>query len=129
MSVFAGEIVGVLAHVERADENGAGPLQSLNQRGVARRFGVVAVDPGASDGRDAFDIEQVLDRERHAGKRAEIASLAAGSVDCRGPGKGALDGNRCKGVELRIEPLDPRQRRLGDGKRAPVAACDGKCDL
>src|SRR5262252_4725185 len=102
MSVFAGEIVGVLAHVERADENGAGPLQSLDQRGVARRFGVVAVDPRASDGRDAFDIEQVLDRERHAGKRADIASLAAGSVDCRGPGKGALDGNRCKGVELRM---------------------------
>src|SRR5262252_3050123 len=42
MSVFAGEIVGVLAHVERADENGAGPLQSLDQRGVARRFGVVS---------------------------------------------------------------------------------------
>ena len=32
--VLAGEVVGVLAHVERADEDGAGSLQARDQRGV-----------------------------------------------------------------------------------------------
>ena len=29
--VLAGEVIGVFAHVERADENGAGRLQPLHQ--------------------------------------------------------------------------------------------------
>ena len=39
--VLAGEVVGVLAHVERADEDGAGRLQPRDQRGVGggRRAG------------------------------------------------------------------------------------------
>ena len=37
MNVFAGEVVGVFAHVERADENGAGGFEPLDQGGVARR--------------------------------------------------------------------------------------------
>ena len=36
MHVLAGEVVGVFAHVERADQHGAGRLQPLDQRGVAR---------------------------------------------------------------------------------------------
>ena len=35
--VLAGEVVGVLAHVERADQHGAGRLQPRDQRRVARR--------------------------------------------------------------------------------------------
>ena len=35
VQVFAGEIVGVFAHVERADEDGAGGFEALDQRGVA----------------------------------------------------------------------------------------------
>ena len=37
MDVLAGEVVGVFAHVERADQNRAGRLQPLDQRRVARR--------------------------------------------------------------------------------------------
>ena len=36
MHVLAGEVVGVFAHVERADQHGAGRFQPLDQRGVAR---------------------------------------------------------------------------------------------
>ncbi len=35
MDVLAGEVVGVFAHVERADQHGAGRLHALDQRGVA----------------------------------------------------------------------------------------------
>ena len=35
--VLAGEVVGVFAHVERADQHRAGRFQPLDQRGVARR--------------------------------------------------------------------------------------------
>ena len=34
--VLAGEVVGVFAHVERADQHGAGRFQALDQRRVAR---------------------------------------------------------------------------------------------
>ena len=35
--ILAGEVVGVFAHVERADQNRAGRLHALDQGGVARR--------------------------------------------------------------------------------------------
>ncbi len=37
MHYLAGEIVGIFAHVERADQHRAGRLHALDQRGVARR--------------------------------------------------------------------------------------------
>ena len=37
MHVLAGEVVGVFAHVERADQHRAGGFHPLDQRGVARR--------------------------------------------------------------------------------------------
>jgi hypothetical protein len=44
VDVLAGEVVGVFAHVERTDEDGAGRLQPLDQRGIARRRRQIAVD-------------------------------------------------------------------------------------
>ena len=35
MGVLAGEIIGVFAHVERAEQHGAGRLHPRDQRGVA----------------------------------------------------------------------------------------------
>ena len=47
VDVLAGEVVGVFAHVERADQHRAGRLQPLDQRRVARGRRAVAVDLGA----------------------------------------------------------------------------------
>ncbi len=58
--VLAGEVVGVFAHVERADENGAGGFQAFDQRRVAARGRQVAIDLGA--------------RERAAGRRRRTDS-------------------------------------------------------
>ena len=79
--VLAGEVVGVFAHVERADQHGAGGFQPLDQRLIVRRRRKLAVDlrPGAR--RQPFDVEQVLHRERHAGERAERLPGGARVVD------------------------------------------------
>ncbi len=37
MHVLAGEVVGVFAHIERADQHGAGGFQPLDQRRIALR--------------------------------------------------------------------------------------------
>ena len=44
MHVLAGEIIGVFAHVERADQHRAGGFQPLDQGGIARRRLQVAID-------------------------------------------------------------------------------------
>ncbi len=79
--VLAGEVVGVLAHVERADENGAGRLQARDERRIGRGGRPVAVDLGAGQRRQARHVEQVLDGKRHAGERAE--RLARGALPHR----------------------------------------------
>ena len=73
MGVLAGEVVGVFAHVERADADGAGRDHELHQRRVGCRRRVVAVDEGAGAGRHAGEVEEVLDREGHAGERQPLA--------------------------------------------------------
>ena len=81
MHVLAGEVVGVFAHVERADENGAGGFQPFDQRRVAARRRAVAIDLGAGERRQAGDVEQILDRERNAGQRTQRLALGAPAVE------------------------------------------------
>ena len=80
MHVLAGEVVGVFAHVERADQHRAGRFEPLDQRRVARRRRALAVDLRAGERRQARDVEQVLDRERHAGERPERRCPARASA-------------------------------------------------
>jgi hypothetical protein len=44
VGVFAGEVIGIFAHIQRADQNGAGRFEPLDQYGVARGRRRVAVD-------------------------------------------------------------------------------------
>ncbi len=106
MDVLAGEVVGVFAHVERADQDGAGGFQPLDQRRVARRRRQVAVDLGAGERRQAGDVEQILDRERHAGERAERLAPRARGVDRFGAQQRALFGDRGEGIENRVALAD-----------------------
>ena len=81
MHVLAGEVVGVFAHVERADQHGAGGLEPLDQRRVVRRGRKLAVDLRAGACRQALHVEQVLHRERHAGERSQRLLRGARRVD------------------------------------------------
>ena len=98
MDVFAGEVVGVFAHVERADQHRAGRFHALDQRGVARRWFEVAVDLRSGAGGKTLDVEQVLHRERHAGKRADLFAGGDRSIDCAGRGARAIGGDVGKGI-------------------------------
>ena len=93
MHVLAGEVVGVFAHVERADQNRAGGFQAFDQRRVAARGRQVAIDLGARERRQAGDVEQILDRERNAGERTERLALRASAVQHLGALAGARVGN------------------------------------
>ena len=72
--VLAGEVVGVLAHVEGADEDRAGRLQPLDQRRILRGRRSLAIDLGPGERRQARDVEEVLHRERHACERSKRAA-------------------------------------------------------
>ena len=129
MHVLAGEVVGVFAHVERADENRAGRFQPLDQRGVALGRRIRAVDLRAGDGRQSGDVEQVLHREGHAGERAELLLPRRRGVDRLGAGARALGGDGGEGVEHRIALADARERILDHGERARLARGNRRGDL
>ena len=85
MNILAGEVVGVFAHIERADQHSAGRLQPLDQSGIARRRRKVAIDLRSGAGRQPLHIEQVLDRERHPGERADVFSGRDRGIDGTAP--------------------------------------------
>ena len=53
VDVLAGEVVGVLAHVERSHQHGAGRLEPPDQRGIAAGRWPVPVDLGAGQSGEA----------------------------------------------------------------------------
>src|SRR5208283_2580770 len=81
VSVLAGEVVGVLAHVEGADEDGASALEAPDEGRVGAGGGPLTVDLGSSAGRQASDVEQVLGGEGRADERAQFLAAGARGVD------------------------------------------------
>ena len=79
--VLAGEVVGVFAHVERADQDRAGGLEPLDQRLVMHGGRKLAVDLRARARRQALYVEQVFHREWHARERPERFARRARLVD------------------------------------------------
>ena len=122
--VLAGEIVSVFAHVERANEHRAGRFQPLDQRRVPFRRRIGAVDLGAGNGGQTGNIEQVLHRERYAGKRADFLFLRRRSVDRLGAFARPLGGDGGEGIERGIARVNASERILGHGKSAGFARCN-----
>ena len=112
MHILAGEIVGVFAHVERADQHGALRLHALDQRGVARRRREIAVDLRSGAGGKTFYVEQVLDRERHAGERPDLLAGGDRGIDRAGFCTRAVGGDVGERIQHGIVFGDPRQARL-----------------
>src|SRR5580658_5469852 len=129
VDVFAGEIVGVFTHVERADQDGTGGFQPLDQSGVTggRRRG--AVDLRSGERREAGDVEQVLDRERNAGERSERFAAPARLVERARTIERTLFGRYGESVEQRIAVADASNRRFGDLDGASAAVSDRGGDL
>ena len=75
VGVLACEIVGELAHIERADQDAACRFHTRNQRRVRSRGRAISVDLGASARRQSGDVEQVLDSERRTRERPNFVPL------------------------------------------------------
>ena len=129
MHILAGEVVGVFAHIERADQHRAGRLHALDQGGVARRRLEVAIDLRSGAGRQPLHVEQVLHRERHAGERAGIFPGRDRGIDCARPGARAIGGHVGEGIQDGIVLGDPRQRRFGHAERRHLSAGHGLRDF
>ena len=128
--VLAGEVVGVLAHVERAEQHGAGGVHPPHQRGVARRAGArsrLIFEP-ARVGRPATSKRFFTAKGTPASGPGGRPAARAG-VDGRGLGQRPLGGDVGIGVEPVVQRADPGERRLGDGAGGDGAAGDGGGDL
>ena len=129
MHILARKIVGVLAHVERADQHGALRLHALDQRRIARRRRQIAVDLRAGAGGKTFYVEQILDRERHAGERPDLLAGGDGGIDRAGFCARAVGGDVGERVQHGIVLGDPRQGGFGRIERGQLAVCYGLRDL
>ena len=108
MRVLASEVVGILAHVQRADADGTGRFKFGNEIRVRLRRWIVAVDLAAGAGDQVAEIEQALDAERNAGQRPGLAGPHIGIHPIR-----SRHGARChdvgEGAEAAVVGFDPAQ--------------------
>ena len=87
-------------------------LQARDERRVGRGGRQVAVDLRTGARRQAGNVEQVLDRERHAGERTERLASGAGRVDRIGLGERPRRRHIGEGAERAVVRFDARQRRF-----------------
>src|SRR6185436_182502 len=127
--ILASEIVSVLAHVDGADQNGAGGLQARDEGRVPRRGSVAAVDLGTGHRRQSIDIKKIFHREWHARHWLKPLSLAPCPIDGLGLRTRAAGDDISEGVELWIKAFDALERGFGNGKRTAFAVRDGACNL
>ena len=129
VAVLGGEAVGVLVHVERADQHRAGLFQPAHQQRVRSGRRGLAFDLRAGQRRQPRDVEQVLDRERHSQQRqlARARPRRAGqrSVHLGRPPQGAVAQHVGEGVHLAVGGGDAVQRGLHQGRSADLAVAHG----
>ena len=102
-----------LGRVRLRHDHGATLLEALDHE--IRPVGhVVCVDRGAVGGTDAGHVVEILDGDRQSGKR-HVAGGAARPV------KRPLGANRGQRVQLRVDLLDPPQRRIHQLPRRDLA--------
>ena len=106
--------------VRLAEHDRAGALHALDHRGVLGGH-VVAVERRAECRAHPLGHDEVLHREGHAVERPEQSTPShQGALGrLRLPPRG-LVGQRHKGVELRIDPLDPVEDRVHDLDRGDL---------
>ena len=115
--------VGELGCLGLAKDDRAGGPKSRDECGVGRREGVGECSrPGR--GGHARDIDDVLDPDRHAVERPERPRVADVRVAVGSLGQGCRRVQMCPRLDRGLERLDPRQARLGERDRGPLAELD-----
>src|SRR5262245_52385830 len=102
MRVLSGEVVGVFAHVERADEDRACCLQPLDERLVAGRGRPLTIDLRAGERRNAGDVEQVLHRKWNAREWPQLSAILARTINGARLREGALPGHGGKRIQYQV---------------------------
>ena len=102
VDVFSSEIVGVFAHVETADEYGAGRLEPTHKATVAVCRQIVVVDLRTSARDDAGDVDEVLDRKRDAGQWTDIFARGDAGIEIARSRNRPVHEHVREGVDLRV---------------------------
>ena len=126
--VLPGEVIGVFAHVERADEDGVGAFEARNQGRIPAGRRPLAVDLRAGACRQTLDVEQILDGERRAGEWPKAFAASARGVDRLGLRERARRSHIGERAERAVARFDARERRFGYFAGARRAAPDGGRD-
>ena len=100
--VLGGEAEGVLVHVQRAHENGARPAQPGDHGRIRDRPRALGIDPGSRQGRQARDVEEILDGEGNSRERAHRLARSHVGVHGLGLAHGALGDDGREAVELGV---------------------------
>ena len=129
VDVFAGEVVGVFAHVERADQHGAGGFQPFDQRRIARGGGRsrLIFDP-ARVGRPCTSNRFFTAKGTPAsGPGFFPAAIAASTARALARARSAV--TSVKEFRTRIVFGDPRQRGFGDARAPRILPLHGARDF
>ena len=129
VGVLAGEVIGVFAHVERADEDSAGRFEALDQCCITGCWFRIAIDLRSGERCQPGDVEQIFHRERHTGERENRLAARERLIDGLGTNKRALLGDCGERIEQRVARPDARQRRFDNTQRAGTAGSDGRGDF
>ncbi len=124
MRVLGGEAVGVLVHVERADQHRPGLLEALDEHRIGHGRRMIAVDLRAGERAEASDVEEVLHRIGHAGERSGIFTRRQRPIDFAGFLERPLRGERREAVEGAVALLDIEQRVTGELRRGKTLLAD-----
>ena len=106
MNILPGKIVGIFAHIESADEDGAREFKPLDEHGIPPSWLILAIDLGAGERGKSGNIEQILDREWYTRQRSKRFSARARPVQRMSAINGALVGDRGKAIEQWVAVAD-----------------------
>jgi hypothetical protein len=96
---------GELVEIRLADHHGAGGAQARDDGGVVRRPPALQ-DARRARGLDAAGAHVVLDRNRHAGKRADRATGPHVGIDALCLLAGGIGSDQVEGVDVTLAGID-----------------------
>ena len=119
---------GAFGGRQLAEQDGAGGFEAAHHGGVEGRH-EVAAHGGAARGAHAGGEAEVLDPDRHAVERSQIAAGGDLALGLLGGGERAVAGHRVVGVEARLERVDAREHGSGEVDRRQLAGADLRRDV
>ena len=122
MRVLAREIVGVFAHVEGAEQHGAGSFHAGDEHGIVRLRVIAGTDLRACARGKPGDAVEVLHGIRDAGEGPELCACSARLIDGFRFGERTVARDVREGADLAVARVDAFEGSHGDRLGGDVAA-------